>query len=166
MPATRRKQSSGLARSASGDHDDDVGWAPFDRHARATGGRIRSPSLGSGSLAAAHRTAAMTGLRHADREVTRSKDAEGQSVYGWLGQRPSAGDSNGSATHASKEALSRPPKLDIRELREEGCRLYGRCFPTSQPRAADPSGRRPNARSALGGLRPKPHRQLPRSQRS
>jgi len=25
--------------------------------------------------------AAITGLRHADREVTRSKDAEGQSVY-------------------------------------------------------------------------------------
>ena len=41
--------------------------------------------------------AAITGLRHAGREVTRSKDAEGQSVYR---QKPSAGDGGGSATQS------------------------------------------------------------------
>src|SRR5438132_14050044 len=43
---------------------------------------------------------------------------------GWPGQKPSAGDGGGSATKASKEALSRLPKLDIRELREEWRGLY------------------------------------------
>jgi hypothetical protein len=81
--------------------------------------------------------AAFTGLRHAGREVTRSKDAEG------------------------REALSRLPKLNIRELREEWCRLY----------KADASPHLSRAlliravayrmqEVALGGLRPEPQRAL------
>jgi hypothetical protein len=62
---------------------------------------------------------------------------------------------------ASKEALSRLPKLDIRELREEGCRLYG---PDVSPHLSRELLIRAVAdrmhEVALGGLRPKPHRQL------
>jgi hypothetical protein len=62
---------------------------------------------------------------------------------------------------ASREALSRLPKLDIRELREEWCRLY-------KADASPHLSRELLIRAvayrmqevALGGLRPEPQRQL------
>src|SRR5438132_5374325 len=80
---------------------------------------------------------------------------------GWPGQKPSAGDGGGSATKASKEALSRLPKLDIRELREEWRFLY-------KTDASPHLSRELLIRAvayrmqeiALGGLRPEPQRQL------
>jgi len=63
--------------------------------------------------------------------------------------------------NASREALSRLPKLDVRELREEWCRLY-------KADASPHLSRELLIRAvayrmqevALGGLRPEPQRQL------
>jgi hypothetical protein len=84
---------------------------------------------------------------------------------GSLGQRPSAGDASLMARQhqASKEALSRLPRLGIRELREEWRNLY-------KADASPHLSRELLIRAvayrmqevALGGLRPEPQRQLHR----
>src|ERR1700724_4225754 len=84
---------------------------------------------------------------------------------GSLGQRPSAGDASLMARQhqASKEALSRLPRLGIRELREEWRNLYK--ADASPHLSRDMLIRAVAYRMqevALGGLRPEPQRQLRR----
>src|SRR6267143_754218 len=75
---------------------------------------------------------------------------------GWLDQRPSAGDSNGSATHGQQGGALAPPQARHPRASRRGVpSLRAGCFPTSQPRAADPSGRRPNAGGCSGRSPPK-----------
>src|ERR1700731_222199 len=62
---------------------------------------------------------------------------------------------------ASKEALSRLPKLDIRELREEWCRLYkADVSPHLSRELLIRAVAYRMQEVALGGLRPEPQRQL------
>jgi len=82
---------------------------------------------GSGSAGLPHTVrAAFTGLRHAGREVTRSKDARANRCTGSLPSKLlPTGDGHGRPTKGCKQGgASRLPKLDIRELREEWRRLY------------------------------------------
>src|SRR5438067_13542914 len=62
---------------------------------------------------------------------------------------------------ASREALSRLPKLDICELREEWCRLYkGGASPHLSRELLIRAVAYRMQEVALGGLRPEPQRQL------
>ena len=80
--------------------------------------------------------AAMTGLRHAGREVTRSKDATGQSVYRLAPvETAPTGDGHGRSTKGCKQggAVAPPQARHPRASRGVAPSLQSRCFPASQP---------------------------------
>src|SRR5262249_1911300 len=108
--------------------------------------------------------AAITGLRKAGGEVTRSKDADDPSVYR-LAPVKSAGERGralpGHQKGVTKEALPRLLELDLRRLRELWCRLYKTA---TAPRLSRELLMRAVAyriqELASGGLRPELQRQL------
>ena len=108
--------------------------------------------------------AAITGLRHAGREVTRSRDAGmpmAGPCTGWLRRRASAGHGNGSATQGQQGGAVAPPELDIRELREEWRGLYkADASPDLSRELLIRAVAYRTQEVALGGLRPEPQRQL------
>src|ERR1700757_2573953 len=70
---------------------------------------------------------------------------------GWPGQKPSAGDGGGSATQGLQGGALAPPQAQHpRAARGVVPSLQVGCFPPPQPRAADPSGRIPDAGSCSG----------------
>src|SRR4029077_18067068 len=107
--------------------------------------------------------AAMTGLRHAGREVTRSKDATGQSVYR-LARAETAPDRCRPwppDTRMPAGRRSRLLKLDIHELREEWRRLYkADVSPHLSRELVIRAVAYRMQEVALGGLRLEPQRQL------
>src|SRR4029077_14259694 len=79
----------------------------------------------------------------------------------WPGQKPSTGDAVARQPKASKEALSRLPQLDIRELREEWRVLYkADVSPHLSRELLIRAVAYRMQEVALGGLRPEPQRQL------
>ena len=108
--------------------------------------------------------AAFTGLRHAGREVTRSKDATGLSVYRARSGRNCSRPVTAMAArqkYVCREALSRLPKLDIHELREEWRSLYkAEVSPHLSRELLIRAVAYRTQEVALGGLRPEPQRQL------
>src|SRR6266446_3387644 len=97
--------------------------------------------------------AAITGLRHAGREVTRSKDAAANRCTGsrWPKLLP-AGDGHGRPTKGCQQggAIAPPQARHPRASRGVVPSLQGGCLTSSQPRVADSSGRIPNAGSGSG----------------
>jgi hypothetical protein len=86
---------------------------------------------------------------------------------GSLRQRLSAGDGNRFQHKASKEALSRLPKLDIPELREEWCRLYKTdASPHLSRELLIPAVAYRVHEVALGGLRPEQSSSIPKFAKS
>src|SRR5882762_7151057 len=65
---------------------------------------------------------------------------------------PPTGDGHGRPTKGCQQggALAPPQARHLRASRGVALSIQSRCFPTSQPRAADPSGRIPNAGSCSG----------------
>src|SRR6266516_1635554 len=79
----------------------------------------------------------------------------------WPGQKPSPGDGVARQPNASKEALSRRPKLDLSELRGEWRVLYkADVSPHLSRELLIRAVAYRMQEIALGGLHPEPQRQL------
>jgi Protein of unknown function (DUF2924) len=73
-----------------------------------------------------------------------------------------AGDGHGRPTKGCQQGGARAPPQARHPRASRGVApsLQSRCFPSSQPRAVDPSGRIPDAGSCSGRSPPEPQRQL------
>src|SRR6202022_989986 len=135
-----------------------------DRHARATRGRLGRRDRAAARLAAAH------GARCLYRPAPRRSRGDTEQRSRWPVGLPARSGRNcarpvtamaARQTDASREALSRLPKLDISELREEWRRLYETdASPHLSRELLIRAVAHRTQEAALGGLRPELQRQL------